>query len=158
MEKYDILIFGDGACQPNPGKGGYGTIIKTPSSKSSIELSGYHPDTTNNRMELTAILKGFDAIKDFPGLRVKIITDSQYIVNGFTNGKMNMWKSYGWKLNKRTERLMKNPDLWEQLHDLSVIHKVTPEWVRGHSGHLENERCDELATSAIYKVNPHIVR
>jgi ribonuclease HI len=137
-----VELFSDGACSGNPGPGGYGVILRY--SGKSIELSGFAPHTTNNRMELTAVIEGLRRLKR--PCRVRVITDSNYVVKGMTE-----WIE-GWTRKKWTNSQKKpvlNKDLWEELLDLSKPHRIEWVWIAGHSGHKENERCDELARGAI---------
>ena len=137
-----VELFADGACSGNPGPGGYGVILRY--GDKSTELSGFAPHTTNNRMELTGVIEGLRLLKR-PS-RVRVISDSSYLVKGMTE-----WIQ-GWIRKKWTNSQKKpvlNKDLWEELLDLSKPHKIEWVWIAGHSGHKENERCDELARSAI---------
>ncbi|MHB1397716.1 MAG: ribonuclease HI [Trichloromonadaceae bacterium] len=135
-------IVSDGACSGNPGPGGWGTILR--SGSQLRELSGYSPQTTNNRMEMLGAISGLEALKR--PCRVRVTTDSQYLVKGMTEW-IHGWQKKGWKNSKKEEVL--NRDLWERLLELSRKHQVEWAWVRGHAGHPENERCDELARAAI---------
>ena len=139
-----VEIFTDGACSGNPGKGGYGAILR--SGKNKKEISGYEVNTTNNRMELTAVIQALRQLKK--PCRVKLFSDSSYVVKGMTE-----WLP-GW-INKNWVNAQKNPvlnrDLWELLLKVSRPHKIEWIWVKGHHGHKENERCDELARNAIGK-------
>ncbi len=144
MEKADeiIEIFTDGACQGNPGPGGYGAILRYKDKKK--EISGYSPKTTNNRMELMAVIEALRQIKR-PS-RIKIVTDSNYVIKGMTSW-INGWIKRNWKNSQKKPVL--NRDLWEELLRLSEPHQIEWIWTRGHSGHPENERCDTLAKRAI---------
>lgn len=134
-----VEIFTDGACSGNPGPGGYGTILKCgPHEK---ELSGGEEKTTNNRMELTAVIEGLKALNR--PCDVTIYSDSQYVVNGITKGWAESWKRNGWKKSDKKPAL--NADLWDALLTELAKHNVTFHWVKGHAGHPENERCDDLA-------------
>lgn len=137
-----VEIFSDGACSGNPGPGGWGTILR--SGSQLRELSGFAPETTNNRMEMLGAIAGLEALKR--PCRVRITTDSQYLVKGMTEW-IHGWQKKGWKNSKKEEVL--NRDLWERLLALCRKHQVEWAWVRGHAGHPENERCDELARAAI---------
>lgn len=137
-----VEIFSDGACSGNPGPGGWGTILR--SGSQLRELSGFSPQTTNNRMEMLGAISGLEALKR--PCRVRVTTDSQYLVKGMTEWIYG-WQKKGWKNSKKEEVL--NRDLWERLLELSRKHQVEWAWVRGHAGHPENERCDELARAAI---------
>ncbi|HML77908.1 ribonuclease HI [Geobacter sulfurreducens] len=138
----EVEVFCDGACSGNPGVGGYGAILRYGSAEK--ELSGADGDTTNNRMELTAAIKALEALSR--PCAVTITTDSQYLVKGMTEW-LTGWVRRGW-VNSRKEPVL-NRDLWERLMELTGKHQVRWVWVRGHNGHLENERCDALARSAI---------
>ncbi|HEY5512959.1 MAG TPA: ribonuclease HI [Geomonas sp.] len=137
-----VEIFCDGACSGNPGIGGYGSILR--SGASVKELSGAEGATTNNRMEMSGAIAALEALTR--PCEVVITTDSQYLVKGMTEW-MSGWLKRGW-VNSKKEPVL-NRDLWEKLLALSKVHKIRWAWVRGHNGHLENERCDELARAAI---------
>jgi ribonuclease HI len=137
-----VEIFCDGACSGNPGIGGYGSILR--SGASVKELSGAEGATTNNRMEMSGAIAALEALTR--PCEVVITTDSQYLVKGMTEW-MSGWLKRGW-VNSKKEPVL-NRDLWEKLLALSKVHKIRWTWVRGHNGHLENERCDELARAAI---------
>lgn len=144
MSKQSVLveIFSDGACSGNPGPGGYGTILRC--GKHVKELSGYAPATTNNRMEMLGAITGLESLTR--PCQVRVTTDSQYLVKGMTEWIAG-WQRKGWKNSKKEE--VANRDLWERLLELCSRHAVEWVWVRGHAGHAENERCDELARAAI---------
>lgn len=133
-----IYIYTDGACSGNPGPGGYGVILK--SGKHIKELSGGYSKTTNNRMELLAVIKGLQTLK-FDGSNVIVVSDSKYVVDAIKQDWLSNWEKRGWKK-------VKNPDLWQQFLPLYRKHKITFQWIKGHAGHPENERCDELAVIA----------
>ena len=137
-----VTIYCDGACSPNPGNGGWAALLI--SGKESKEISGNCPDTTNNRMELTAAVEGLAALKE--PCDVKLSTDSKYLADCFRQGWMEKWRKNGWKT--AAKKPVKNKDLWQKLYDLTQKHSVTWEWVEGHAGHPENERVDELAVRA----------
>ena len=137
-----VEIFTDGACSGNPGPGGWGTVLRF--GEHEKELSGGEASTTNNRMEMTAVIRGLAALKE--PCEVTLTTDSQYVVNSITKGWVYGWKKRGWVKSDKTPAL--NVDLWEQMLPLLETHKVTFVWVRGHAGHPENERCDRLAVEA----------
>jgi len=139
-----VEIFADGACSGNPGAGGYGIILR--SGDREKELSGCEPMTTNNRMELTAVIKALEALKK--KCDVRVVTDSNYVVQGMTSW-ITQWRKNNWK-NSQKQQVM-NKDLWLKLSDLSALHAIEWKWVRGHDGHVENERCDTLARQAIKK-------
>lgn len=140
-----VKIYTDGACSGNPGPGGYGAILTFGNVRK--ELSAGFADTTNNRMELLAVIAALECLKE--PCEAEITTDSQYVVNGIEKGWAAKWKSCNWMRNKK-ERAQ-NVDLWERLLNLTETHKVKFKWIRGHSGHKENERCDELAVTASKK-------
>ncbi len=139
-----IEIFTDGACKGNPGPGGWGALVRIGGREK--ELSGSASHTTNNRMEMTAVIEALASLP--PSSRVVLTTDSQYIQKGITLWIRN-WKKNGW-LNASQEPV-KNMDLWKKLDELSRKHTVEWRWVKGHAGHKENERCDELARMAVMK-------
>ncbi len=140
----EVTIYTDGACSGNPGKGGWGTILIY-QGREKI-LSGYEEDTTNNRMEMIAAIKGLKALKE--PCRVKLYSDSAYLVNAFRKGWIENWKRNDWARGKKKEEL-KNVNLWKELDQLIQKHLV--EWikVKGHSDNEYNNRCDKLATGAI---------
>ena len=134
-----IEIFTDGACSGNPGPGGWGAILRFNGTEK--ELSGGEKDTTNNRMELTAVIKALSALKE--PCKVRLVTDSKYVADGITKGWAESWQKNNWR--KADKKPALNPDLWEKLLELVKTHDVTIEWVKGHAGHPYNERCDTLA-------------
>jgi ribonuclease HI len=135
-----VQIYTDGGCAPtNPGPGGYGVVLIF--GEHRRELSGGYRLTTNNRMELTAAIRGLQSLKE--PCDVALFSDSQYVVNGITKGWARKWRSNGWRLSDK--RPAENVDLWQQLLDLCEKHTVQFEWIRGHNGHAENECCDRLA-------------
>ncbi len=138
-----IEIYTDGACRGNPGPGGWGAILRYGTHEK--ELSGAEAQTTNNRMELTAVIKALEALKH-PRYPVTVTTDSRYVMDGVTKWLPN-WKARGWKT--ASKQPVKNEDLWRQLDALASKFTVDWQWVRGHSGHAENERADRLANEAI---------
>jgi ribonuclease HI len=137
-----IEIFTDGACSGNPGPGGYGVILKN--NDKIKELSAGYRKTTNNRMELRAVIAGLNALKE--KCDVKLYSDSKYIVDAIRQGWAKRWQRNNWYRNKNEKAL--NPDLWEKVLDLIDFHNVEFIWVKGHAGHPENERCDKLAVKA----------
>lgn len=141
----NVEIFTDGACKGNPGPGGWGAILRYKGVEK--EISGGEADTTNNRMELTAVIKALELLKE--PCRVELYTDSQYVANALTQGWAKKWKANGWMRNKKEKAL--NPELWERLLVLYDAHDVEINWVKGHAGHPENERCDRLAVAAAEK-------
>jgi ribonuclease HI len=138
----EVTIYTDGACLGNPGPGGYGVVLHYGDKRK--ELSSGYRRTTNNRMEIMAAIAGLAELK-FP-CQVKIYTDSQYLRNSIMEGWAKRWRANGWKRNKKEKAV--NPDLWEKLLNLCDRHEVTFEWVRGHAGDVENERCDVLSVAA----------
>ena len=141
-ERKIVEIFTDGACSGNPGPGGYGTILRY--GKKEKELSGYFSNTTNNRMELMAVIGGLETLKR-PS-QVRILTDSNYVFKGITTW-INTWVKRNW-LNSQ-KRPVLNRDLWERLLIVSKPHQIKWRWIKGHEGHPENERCDKLAKRVI---------
>ncbi|MCL1911068.1 MAG: ribonuclease HI [Leptospirales bacterium] len=137
-----IYLYTDGACSGNPGPGGWAAVIKDGSS--DTEFSGGDKNTTNNKMELTAVIEGLSRIEKDSA--VTVITDSEYVKNGITQWIFN-WIKNGWKT--ASKQPVKNKELWVSLLELTKERKVTWQWVRGHSGNAENERCDFLARSQI---------
>lgn len=137
-----IEIFSDGACRGNPGPGGWGAILRCDADEK--ELYGYEPSTTNNRMELMGVIKALEMLKQ--GCHVTVYTDSQYVQRGMTEWIDN-WKARGWRTAGR--KPVKNVDLWQQLDALVQNHQVKWQWVKGHAGHIENERADALANRAM---------
>jgi len=137
-----IEIYCDGACSGNPGPGGYGAILKF--GDTVKEISGCHPNTTNNRMEMTALIEALRLIKR-PS-RIRVTTDSNYLLKGMTEW-VPVWKRNNW-INSRKKPVL-NRDLWERLLELSKGHEIEWKWIKGHAGHKENERCDALAREAL---------
>lgn len=144
MENNRVEIFTDGACSGNPGAGGYAAILRYGATEK--EISGYEPDTTNNRMELMAVISALEALTR--PCSVSVVTDSNYVVQGITKW-IHGWRKNGWKNSGKQDVL--NRDLWLRLADLAARHTIKWNWVRGHKGHPENERCDRLAREAIKK-------
>ena len=138
----EVTIYTDGACSGNPGPGGYGVVLM--SGKYTKEISGGEPETTNNRMELMAVIVGLQTLKR--PCTVKLYSDSQYVVNMINPGWMVRWKRNGWMRNKNEPA--KNVDLLKELDRLLQIHQVEMIWVKGHADNPYNNRCDELAVSA----------
>lgn len=136
-----VEIYTDGACSGNPGPGGWGAILRCDGREK--EMSGGEAHTTNNRMELSGVINALSALK-FP-CKVKLTTDSKYVVDGVTKGWAQGWKKRGWKKSDGKPAL--NPDLWEKLLELLAVHDVEFCWIKGHAGHEENERCDRLAVA-----------
>lgn len=143
MSRPVVHLFTDGACLGNPGPGGWAYILRHPASGKEREVSGGDPDTTNNRMELTAVIEGLSALKSASS--VDLYSDSQYVLNGLREW-MAQWKSRGWRTAGKQP--VKNVELWKRLDGLLAEHEVRFHWVRGHNEHPENERCDALAVAA----------
>jgi ribonuclease HI len=139
-----VELYTDGACSGNPGPGGWAFILKHPSTGKEREESGGESATTNNRMELMSVIRGLQSL-DQP-CRVELYSDSQYVVKGLKEW-IDGWKSKGWRNSKREP--VKNVELWKVLDDLRRTHDIRCHWIRGHSEHPENERCDALAVAAI---------
>lgn len=141
-----VQLFTDGACRGNPGPGGWGYILRHPQSGKEIEGSGGKPHTTNNQMELSAVIEGLKILKRRS--QVEVVTDSSYVADGATQW-MPGWKKNGWRRREKGSwKPVKNCELWQELDGLLSRHDVTFRWIRGHAGHAENERCDELAVAA----------
>ena len=138
MEKPVIYLYTDGAASGNPGPGGYGAILRCAGHEK--ELSGGFARTTNNRMELMAVIVGLETIR-WENARVEVYSDSSYVVKAVNEGWLDNWQRKGWKK-------VKNVDLWQRFLAVYKRHKVTFNWVKGHAGHPENERCDALAVAA----------
>lgn len=136
-----VQLFTDGACSGNPGPGGWGAILRYNGVEK--ELSGGEANTTNNRMELSAVIYGLKALKE--PCQVELYSDSQYVCNALKLGWAKKWRQNGWMRNKKEPAL--NPELWEELLTLCEKHEVEINWVKGHAGHPENERCDKLAVA-----------
>jgi len=141
----EVVVYTDGACAGNPGPGGWGVILHHVETGNRRELSGGEPETTNNRMEMMAVIMGLESLKR--PCKVCLITDSEYVAKGVMQW-MPKWRSQGWRQKKGKSAPPKNLDLWKRIADLVDKHDVSTEWVAGHSGHPENERCDELAVAA----------
>ncbi len=141
----EVEIFTDGACSGNPGPGGYGVILRCMGHEK--ELSGGEANTTNNRMELMAVICGLEALKR--RCRVCIYSDSKYLTDALENGWARAWRRNNWIKSDKSRA--KNPDLWERLLDLVDKHEVSYVWVKGHTGHPENERCDAMAVAQSQK-------
>lgn len=138
-----VDIYTDGACSGNPGQGGWGAVLRY--KEITKEISGFDPETTNNRMDLTAVIRALQKLKY--ACNVTIYTDSRYISNAFAKGWFENWKANNWM--RTGNKPIANKELWEELSALLETHTVTFEWVKGHAGHPENEQCDKLATNAI---------
>lgn len=145
-DDFEIELYTDGACSGNPGPGGWAFILRhLPTGKES-ERSGGEPETTNNRMELQAVVEGLSMLRR--PCRVCLYSDSSYVGKGISEW-MAGWKRNGWKRREKGRLVpLRNEDLWRQLDELVSRHQVTYRWIAGHNGHPENERCDELAVAA----------
>ena len=145
-ESPEVQLFTDGACSGNPGPGGWAFILRHPGSGKEIEQSGGEPATTNNRMELTAVVRGLESLKR-PSY-VEVLTDSVYVGKGLSEW-LPKWKANGWRRREGTRWAeVKNVDLWRRLDELLATHRIQYTRVAGHSGHPENDRCDVLAVTA----------
>ncbi len=146
----DVVLYTDGACKGNPGPGGWAFILHHPKSGKTLERSGAEPRTTNNQMELRAVIEGLRALKR--STKVRLVTDSSYVEKGLLEWSPG-WKRNGWR--RRTAdgfRSLKNAELWKELDRLTSKHQLRVTRVRGHAGHPENERCDQLAVAAYMKL------
>ncbi len=140
-ERPVIYLYTDGAASGNPGPGGYGVVLKCNGKEK--EISGGYEHTTNNRMELTAVIKGLEAIK-WQNALIEVYSDSAYVINAINKGWLDNWVRKNW-------HKVKNPDLWQRFLPLYKSHRVSFHWIKGHNGHPENERCDALAVQAYKK-------
>jgi ribonuclease HI len=140
-QRKTVYLYTDGACSGNPGPGGWGAVLKYGSAQK--ELSGGEPSTTNNRMELTAAIRGLQALRE--PCHVVLTSDSRYLVDAVTKGWLDSWQRKGWKRGKNEPVL--NVDLWQELLPLLDLHEVELVWVKGHAGHPENELCDRMAVA-----------
>jgi ribonuclease HI len=147
-DKPTVLIYTDGACDPNPGTGGWAAILIHPDTGVKTEITGGEKDSTNNRMELTAVIEALSRLKE-PCI-VTLVTDSEYVKNAFTQKWLVNWQKRGWKTADR--KPVKNQDLWMKLVDLASQHHIEWKWVRGHAFDPHNNRCDELAVAARRKI------
>ncbi|MBP5151614.1 MAG: ribonuclease HI [Lachnospiraceae bacterium] len=144
----NVTIYSDGASKGNPGPGGYGTIVSFTDSKGEVhelELTEGFKETTNNRMELMGVIVGLEALNR--PCNVRVVSDSKYVVDAFNEHWIDSWKKTDWK-----KGTVKNIELWERLLKAMEPHRVTFEWVKGHAGHPENERCDRLASGSAEEV------
>ena len=144
-----VEIYTDGACSGNPGKGGWGAVLVYNGTEK--EISGAEYNTTNNRMELTAVIEGLKALRE--KCIVTVITDSKYVSDGINLGWAKSWKANNWR--KKDKKPALNPELWDELLSLIDSHVVTVKWIKGHAGHPENERCDKLAVAQSQKFQQH---
>lgn len=140
-----VYLYTDGACSGNPGPGGYGAVLKY--GQHVKEICGGDENTTNNRMELLGVIKGLEALNE--PCHVVLTSDSKYVIDALSLGWAEKWKQNGWKRNKKDAAL--NPDLWDRLLQLTSTHEMEYHWVKGHAGHPENERCDQLAVEYYQK-------
>ncbi len=141
-EEKTVYAYSDGSAIGNPGPGGYGAVLKWRGHEKELTEGFRH--TTNNRMELLGAITALESLK---GRRTVVLTtDSEYVINGISKGWAAKWKANGWRRNKKERAL--NPDLWDRLLGVVAMHDVRFEWIRGHTGHAENERCDELANGS----------
>ena len=148
----EVILYTDGACSGNPGPGGYGAVLLFTDSNGKEhrkELSEGYAETTNNRMEIMGAIKGLEELRQ--PCKVKLYSDSRYLVDAIEKGWAKRWQSNNWMRNKKEKAL--NTDLWETLLELLAIHKVSVHWVKGHANNAENERCDALARTAISAQN-----
>lgn len=145
----EVRLFTDGGCSGNPGPGGWAFLLRHPSSGKELQRAGSERETTNNRMELMAVIRGLEALKR--PTRVELVTDSVYVGRGLTQW-LPKWKANGWRRRAGKQQPdIKNEDLWRQLDQLAGSHQIQFTHVRGHSGHPENERCDAMAVAAYQK-------
>lgn len=140
-----VHLYTDGACSGNPGPGGWAFILRHPASGKGIERSGGNPSTTNNQMELTAVIEGLQALTR--PCTVDLYSDSQYVLKGLDEWLAG-WKRNGWRRGKERAPV-KNVELWQALDHLKSVHTLRFHWIRGHAGHPENERCDQMAVAEI---------
>jgi ribonuclease HI len=138
-----VLLFTDGACSGNPGPGGWAYVLRHPATGKSRQCAGAEAQTTNNRMELRAVIEGLRALNK--PTRVTLTSDSKYVLDGLSTW-LDGWVRKGWKTASKAP--VKNQDLWEQLHELRALHTIDFRWIKGHAGHAENELCDRLAVEA----------
>ena len=142
-----VTLYTDGACSGNPGPGGWGAILEYAGTEK--ELSGGENSTTNNRMELTAVIAGLSALKE-PCI-VELYSDSKYVIDGLQKGWAESWKKNGWK--KADKKPALNPDLWEKLLELTHVHQMRYHWVKGHADNPKNNRCDQMAVAQWQQIN-----
>lgn len=146
----EVHIYADGACSGNPGPGGWGAVLKCPELDKEKNMSGAERATTNNRMELTAVIEGLSALRK--PCRVVVTTDSRYVVDAFRQGWLANWMKNGWRT--ASKQPVKNEDLWRKLMEAMRPHQVRWEWIRGHAGHPGNELADRLAVEARMSLRP----
>jgi ribonuclease HI len=144
-----VTVYTDGACSGNPGPGGWAFILRCSQTDKELERSDGEPDSTNNKMELTAVIRGLEALRE--PCEVTLYADSSYVLQGMSQW-MAGWKQRGWRRKEGSKLVpVKNVELWQRLDELMQAHKVNFEHVKGHAGHVENERCDQLAVAAYQK-------
>jgi len=143
-----VEIFTDGACKGNPGPGGWAALLRM--GEHEKELSGSEPETTNNRMEMTAVIRALDALRQ--ACEIDLYSDSKYVIDGITQW-IHGWKKRGWINSSRHP--VKNADLWQELDEAAGRHRINWHWVRGHNGHPENERVDQLASDEAERAGRH---
>ncbi|MFG0305332.1 MAG: ribonuclease HI [Phycisphaerales bacterium JB040] len=143
MHRPTVELFTDGACSGNPGPGGWAYILRHPVSSAEVERTGSERATTNNRMELMAVIRGLEALTR-PSI-VELYSDSQYVLKGMEEW-LAQWKARGWRT--AAKKPVKNEELWRRLDELQSTHRISFHWIRGHDGHPENERVDRLAVAA----------
>lgn len=141
----EVRLYTDGACRGNPGPGGWGFVMCHLKSGKELRESGGLPETTNNQMELTAVIEGLSRLKR--PTKVEVVSDSTYVLNGLSSW-MESWKKRGWR---RKEGPVKNVEMWKKLDEFKQIHQLRFTWIKGHNGHPENEECDRLAVEASLK-------
>jgi ribonuclease HI len=150
VNKPEVILYTDGACKGNPGPGGWAFVLQHPKTGKILEHFGSEPDTTNNRMELLAVIEGLKTLKK-PS-QVELVSDSKYVLQGLKDW-MPKWKRNDWRRKEGNSwKPVKNADLWQELDRLMALHELTFQYVPGHSGHVYNERCDELASLAALAV------
>ncbi|MCH7720343.1 MAG: ribonuclease HI [Planctomycetes bacterium] len=148
-EPYDVILHTDGACSGNPGPGGWAYLLVHPATERIEKHADAEPRTTNNRMELVAVIRGLETLKPTRRWRVKVVSDSTYVVHGMTEWLPN-WLANNWRRGRKAGAgPVKNADLWKQLHALSQRFDVTFEHIKAHAGHPANEECDRMAVAAI---------
>ncbi len=140
----EVIVYTDGACSGNPGPGGWAAILHHVKTGRRREISGGERQTTNNRMEMMALVAALEALNR--PCKVRLVTDSEYLAKGVTEW-MPRWRAQGWRQRRNKPAPPKNLDLWQRIAELTDRHDVATEWVAGHAGHPENERCDELAVA-----------
>ena len=145
-DKPQVILYTDGACKGNPGPGGWAFVLQHPKSGKTLERFGSEPDTTNNRMELLAVIEGLKTLTK--SSLVELVSDSKYVLQGLEDW-MPKWKKNNWQRKEGNKnKPVKNVDLWQELDRLTLLHELTFRYIPGHSGHKFNERCDELASLA----------